>query len=93
MILVQVMRWRWQCGNQAPIYATEEVMEKAAILMDKDGKPIPPDPETTGEETQVKEEGPQGYVGLCGLYKRSGFRGFWAPAIERELIGEIVLYN
>lgn len=42
--------------TQAPIYATEEVMEKAAILMDKDGKPIPPDPETTGEETQVKEE-------------------------------------
>ena len=42
--------------TQVPIYANEEVMEKAAILMDKDGKPIPPDPEKSGEETQVKEE-------------------------------------
>jgi bifunctional DNase/RNase len=42
--------------TQAPIFATEEVMEKAAILMDKEGKPIPPDPQTAGEETQVKEE-------------------------------------
>ena len=42
--------------TQAPIYATEEVMEKAAILMDKEGKLIPPDPQTAGEETQVKEE-------------------------------------
>ena len=42
--------------TQAPIFATEEVMEKAAILMDKEGKPIPSDPEKSGEETQVKEE-------------------------------------
>ena len=39
-----------------PIYATEEVMEKAAILMDKEGQPIPPEPEKSGEETQDKEE-------------------------------------
>ena len=42
--------------TQVPIYATEELMEKAAILMDKEGKPIPPNPEKEGEETQVKEE-------------------------------------
>ena len=42
--------------TQVPIYATEEVMEKAAILMDKEGKPIPPDSEKAVEETQVNEE-------------------------------------
>ena len=42
--------------TQVPIYANEEVMEKAAILMDKDGKIISADPEKSGEETQVKEE-------------------------------------
>ena len=42
--------------TQAPIFATEEVMEKAAILMDKEGKPIPPDAGKPGEEKQVKEE-------------------------------------
>jgi len=31
-------------------------MEKAAILMDKEGKPIPPDSEKSVEETQVNEE-------------------------------------
>ena len=42
--------------SQVPIYANEEVMEKAAILMDKDGKPIPSEPGKNGEETPVKEE-------------------------------------
>ena len=42
--------------TQVPIYANEEVMEKAAILMDKDGKPIPSEPGKNGEETPVKEE-------------------------------------
>ena len=42
--------------TQVPIFATEEVMEKAAILMDKEGKPIPPDAGKPGEEKQVKEE-------------------------------------
>ena len=42
--------------TQVAIYANEEVMEKAAILMDKDGKPIPPEPDKSGEETPVKEE-------------------------------------
>ena len=42
--------------TQVPIYANEEVMEKAAILMDKDGKIISDDPEKSGEEPQVKEE-------------------------------------
>jgi len=42
--------------TQVPIFANEEVMEKAAILMDKEGKPIPPDAGKPGEEKQVKEE-------------------------------------
>ena len=42
--------------TQVPIFANEEVMEKAAILMDKAGKPIPPDAGKPGEEKQVKEE-------------------------------------
>ena len=42
--------------TQVAIYANEEVMDKAAILMDKDGKPIPPEADKSGEETPVKEE-------------------------------------
>ncbi len=43
--------------TQVPIYADEEVMEKAGILLDKEtGKPIPPEGQSRGEGAELKEE-------------------------------------
>ena len=43
--------------TQVPIFADESVMEKAAILLDKEtGKPIPPEGQGQGEGVELKEE-------------------------------------
>ena len=41
---------------RAPIYAAEAVMDKAGILLDAEGKPIPPERETREQTSEVKEE-------------------------------------
>ena len=43
--------------TQVPIFADESVMEKAAILLDKEtGKPIPLEGQSQGEGAELKEE-------------------------------------
>ena len=41
---------------QVPIYAEEQVLEKAGVLLDKEGKPIGPEETEDGEPAQVTEE-------------------------------------
>ena len=59
-----------------PIYAEDQVLEKAGILMDKEtGKPILPGEPVEGGEgvaPEVKEEDPSPHVRLHGLHQQPG---------------------